>query len=225
MIKPRGRGVLDPPLSRGMTASGWARRRIRFSDRSSPRNETPGITHHLPGRRCHGTPPLSETHLWICCRRDSVCCKREGGTAAAGFTSGPCAAARRGRGSRCYQPGRGRSPRPGRSALGTARARARALGPPASWGLAPKALGLAPPPLGLASLAQASLAQASLGMASSLAPPSLVRRHTICLTQNGNPAAYQQERNVHEDPCCICVRHWSWPDGDISVTCDAGSSA
>jgi hypothetical protein len=143
---------------------------IRFSERSSARGETLFITHHLPGRRCHGTPTLSETHLWICCRRDGACCEREGGAAAAGFaTTGPLAAARRGRGTCGHNARRCRSSRAGTSALGASLAWARALGPSASLGLAQKALGLAP---------------AAPGLASSLAPPSLVRRSAVRLPQS-----------------------------------------
>jgi hypothetical protein len=125
----------------------------------------------MPGRRCHGTPALSETHLWICRGRSCACCKCAGrATAADRGGSGPRAPARRRSGTRCGDAGRCRSSQARTSALRPSLAPAGAL--------APAPLGLASPPLGLApaSLGLAPLAPASLGLAPSLAPSSLVRQ-------------------------------------------------
>src|SRR5712664_834710 len=138
----------------------------QFSDHSSRRNETLFVTHDEQGRRCDGTPPFSETRLWICCRRRRACCEREGRAAAAdsGGTR-PRATARRSRGTRGHHARRCRSSQARRSALGPR--------PRASPRLAPwPPLGLAQASLGLAASPALWLAPASLGLASPpLAPP------------------------------------------------------
>src|SRR5882724_1117920 len=139
----------------------------RFSDHSSRRNETLFVIHDAQGRRCDGTPPLSETRLGICCRCCRACCECEGRAAAADIGgTRPRATARRRRGTRGHHARRCRSPQARRGALG-ARVPSR-LAPWPPLGLAQASLGLASPPA-------LWLAQASLGLASpSLAPPPLL---------------------------------------------------
>src|SRR6185369_720438 len=122
----------------------------QFTARSSRRLETLFFAPSRRRRRCDGTPPLSETRLWICRGRHRACSERAGRAADAG-------AARRRRQtaywSRCptrRHVGRGgRSPLAGRSALG----------PRPSSRLGPKALGLASP-----ALAPPPLASQALGL-------------------------------------------------------------
>src|SRR5467141_3416923 len=153
----------------------------RFSDHSSRRNETLFVIHDAQGRRCDGTPPLSETRLGICRRCCRACCEREGGTAAAGIGgTRPRATARRRCGTRGHHARRCRSPQARRGALGP---RARASPRLAPW----PPLGLAPASLGLASPPALWQAPASLGLASPplapspplLASPLLVRRFRV----------------------------------------------
>ena len=145
------------------SASFAAKLNAQFTAHSSRRLETLFLAHNRRRRRCDGTPPLSETRLWICRGRHRACCKRAGRAADAD-------AARRRR-QTAHQSGcptrrhvgrGGRSPLAGRSALG----------PRPSSRLGPKALGLASPALGLA---PPPLASQVLGLASppSLAPPLL----------------------------------------------------
>src|SRR5882724_9249880 len=66
------------------------------------------------GRRCDGTPPLSETRLGICRRCCSTCCEREGRAAAADIGgTRPRGTARRRRGTRGHHARRCRSPQIG----------------------------------------------------------------------------------------------------------------
>src|SRR5437773_3063359 len=135
----------------------------QFTARSSRHAETLFFARSRRRRRCYGTPPLSETRLWICRGRCRACSERAGRAADAGAARRRCQTARQSRCATRRHFGRGgRSPHAGRSALGP-RPSSR-LGPPA-LGLASPALGLAPPPL----------ASQVLGLASppSLAPPLL----------------------------------------------------
>jgi hypothetical protein len=149
----------------------------QFSGHSSARSETLSVIYATARRRCHGTPPLSETRLWPRRRRDRAGCERAGCAAVAGFAAtrfGPAAPGRRGDCRR--HAGRGRSSGARTGAVGTSLAPARALASPA--------LGLAPPPLGLAS----SLAPASLGLAPPpLAPSSLVRPKPLLVRSAATP--------------------------------------
>jgi hypothetical protein len=153
----------------------------RFSDHSSRRNETLFVIHDAQGRRCDGTPPLSETRLGICRRCCRVCCEREGRAAAADIGgTRPRATARPRCGTRGHHARRRRSAQARRGALGP---RARASPRLAPW----PPLGLAQASLGLASPPALWLAPASLGLASPplapspplLASPLLVRRFRV----------------------------------------------
>src|ERR1700686_3298125 len=106
--------------------------------------------HHSQERRgrCHGTPPLSQTRLWICrgrCRAGREC---TGSTAyaASARRRRTAAAFERGCPSRCHYRGRGGTSEARRDTLATSLGLA---APP--LGSAPTSLGLAPPSLGLAS--------------------------------------------------------------------------
>src|SRR5258707_7344896 len=125
--------------------------RTRFSDRSSRPAKLSWHHSHARRGRCHGTPPFSETRLWICRGRRGAGRKRTGSTAyAASARRGRIAAAvERGCPSRCNHRGRGGTSEAGRGALGLA-------SPP----LAPS---LAPSP----SLASSLLASPALGLAPS----------------------------------------------------------
>ena len=90
-------------------------------------------------RRPHGTPELTETHLWIGRGRNDAGGERDGGTAAADVcTARPGCAAQRHRETRGGIAERCRS----------SQARTSPLGP----SLAPASLGMAPPPLASPSL-------------------------------------------------------------------------
>src|SRR5712675_2214254 len=113
---------------------------------------SPHHSHAWRGR-CHGTPPFSETGLWIC--RGRCCAGRERtGRAAAAASSRrgrTAAAVERGCPSRCHHRRRGGTSEAGRGALAPSLGLAPpSLAPSPSLGLAPPSLGLAPPPLGLA---------------------------------------------------------------------------
>ena len=132
------------------------------------------------GRRRDGTPPLSETRLWICRRCCSICCEREGRAAAADIGgTRPRATARRRRGTRGHHARRCRSPQARRGALGPRARVSPRLAPWPSLGLAQASLGLASPPA--LWLAPASLGLASPPLAPSplLAPALLVRRFRV----------------------------------------------
>src|SRR4030081_626419 len=134
----------------------------QFSERSFRRIQTlPRITRHTRRGRCHGTPPLFETCLWIWRECGRAGRERAGRAACAASARRTRAAAvwQRGCSSRCHHRRRG----------GTSEARGGALARPSlAWaplGLAPPSLGLASPPLGLA--------------APPLAPPLLGRRSCV----------------------------------------------
>jgi hypothetical protein len=154
----------------------------------STRSNSLRITRQIRRGRCHGTPPLSETRLWICRRRRSAGRQRPCRTACAASACSrrTVAALGRRRASRCYQRRRGGSSQARRSALGP---RARASSRLASWpplGLAPPSLGLAPAPLGLAPpppLAPAALASPLL------APPLLVSQPGVTSLEPGTALA------------------------------------
>src|SRR6266704_6055714 len=109
--------------------------------------------HHSHARRgrCHGTPPLSETGLWICRGRRRIRRECTGSTADAASARRRRSAATVGRGcpSCCHHRGRGGTSEARRGALAPSLGLASPLAPP--LGLAPPPLGLAPPSLGLAS--------------------------------------------------------------------------
>src|SRR4030081_2695451 len=136
----------------------------QFSERSFRRIQTLTRSPLHPRRgRCHGTPPLFETCLWIWRGCGRAGRERAGRAACAASARRRRAAAvwERGCSSRCHHRRRG----------GTSEARGGALARP-SLGLAPPSLGLASPPLGLAS--------PPLGLASPpLAPPLLVSRFWV----------------------------------------------
>ncbi len=145
----------------------------------STRSNSLRITRSGRRGRCHGTPPLSETRLWICRRRRGDGRQRPCRTAcAASACSGRTVAALgRRRASRCYQRRRGGSSQARRSALGP-----RASSRLASWpplGLAPAPLGLAPPP----PLAPPALASPLL------APPLLVSQPGVTSLEPGTALA------------------------------------
>src|SRR5215212_3235657 len=124
-------------------------------------------------RRCDGTPPLSETRLWICRGRHRACSERAGRAADAGAARRRRQTAHRSRCPARRHFGRGgRSPLAGRSALG----------PRPSSRLGPKALGLASPALG-----PPPLASPALGLASppSLAPPLLAPSSLLVSRRRG----------------------------------------
>ena len=154
----------------------------------STRSNSLRITRQIRRGRCHGTPPLSETRLWICRRRRGDGRQRPCRTACAASACSrrTVAALGRRRASRCYQRRRGGSSQARRSALGP---RARASSRLASWpplGLAPPSLGLAPAPLGLAPpppLAPAALASPLL------APPLLVSQPGVTSLEPGTALA------------------------------------
>src|SRR3954466_7346247 len=129
------------------------------------------FAHSRRRRRCDGTPPLSETRLWICRGRHRACSERAGRPADAGAARQRRQTARQsGCPTRRHVGRGGRSPHAGRSALGPSSR----LGPPA-LGLASQALGLAPPPL----------ASQALGLASppSLAPPLLASSSLLLVSR------------------------------------------
>jgi hypothetical protein len=80
------------------------RTKNRFTNRSSGPGETLRASLAHTGRRCHGTPPLSETRLWICRRRRRIRRECTGSTACASSARrGRAAAAiERGCPSRCH---------------------------------------------------------------------------------------------------------------------------
>src|SRR6266849_10369878 len=108
---------------------------------------------HAQRGRCHGTPPFSETCLWICRRRRRIRRECAGSTAcAASARRGRAAAAiERGCPSRCHHRRRGGTSEGRRGALAPSLGMAPPLLAPPSLGLAPPSLGLAPsslaPPL------------------------------------------------------------------------------
>src|SRR5467141_3986417 len=118
---------------------------------------SPHHSHAWRGR-CHGTPPFSETGLWICRGRCRAGRERTGRAAAAASArrGRTAATVERGCPSRCRHRRRGGTSEAGRGALGLA-------SPP-----------LAPPLAQAPSLASSLLAPPSLGLAPpSLAPPLL----------------------------------------------------
>ena len=158
----------------------------------------PRCARDVQGRRCDGTPPFSETRLWMCRRRCRACCERQGRAAAAdsGGTR-PRASARRSRGTRGHHARRCRSSQARRSALGPRPRASPRLAPWPSLGLAQASLGLAPP-------AALWLAPASLGLASPplapppplLASPLLVSRFRVCAEAARGPTWPERPASV-----------------------------
>src|SRR6266436_3562433 len=153
--------------------------RTRFSDRSSRPAKLSRHHSHARRGRCHGTPPFSETRLWICRGRCRASRERTGSTAYAASARGgrTAVAVERGCPSRCHQRRRGGASEARRGAgarRGAWAGRTSGLGAGATSGLGTPPLGLAETSLGLAPSPSLGLAPPSLGLApSSLAPPLL----------------------------------------------------